>query len=85
MHRTCQRCAKPTPADALRPVAPFFRWLAALSLGAVHAGWWLWEELSNVYCQRCRRWLSALCVVLAGLVLAGVVAAFRWAHRRGFL
>ena len=81
----CGRCGLKTPSEESRPVARGFRWIAGLSLGAVHAGWWIWEELSQPYCRRCRRWLSFLCVVLGGLVLSLALLALRWALRHGLL
>lgn len=79
----CQRCGKALARGEGGPVPKLFRLMAAMSLAAVHAGMWLWEEMSGDFCGRCRKWLAFLCVVLAGMVLAGVAAGLRWALRQG--
>lgn len=81
----CHRCGCPLAPGAGAPVARAFRLAAALALGAVHAGMWLWTDLANPYCRRCRRWLSFLSAGLAMGALVGAVAGFRWAFRRGIL
>lgn len=81
----CHRCRRPLVPGTGRPVALFFRLAAALSLGAVHAGMWLWTDLNNPYCRSCRRWVSFLALVLASMVLGLVVAGFRWALREKLL
>ncbi len=81
----CHRCRRFLAPGAGRPVALFFRWAAALSLGAVHAGMWLWTDLNNPYCRFCRRWVSFLALVLASLALGLAGAGFRWAFREKLL
>ena len=68
-----------------RPVSTYFRVMAAFALAPVHAGMWLWEDLSQDYCVRCRRWLSFLSVVMGGLTVSLGFLAIRWAHRAGLL
>jgi hypothetical protein len=79
----CHRCDRPLSPGEGRPVGWSFKMLAGLSLGAVHAGMWLWEELSRDYCSRCRKWLSFLSVVLAALVVCLAFIGFRWALEQG--
>jgi hypothetical protein len=62
----------------------YFRLAATFALAPVHAGVWLWEELSQDYCRRCRRWLSFLSVVMAAFTLTGAFFAFRWVYRQKF-
>jgi hypothetical protein len=60
-----------------------FRLMAGFSLAPVHAGMWLWEDLSRDYCVPCRRWLSCLSVLLAATVLSLAALGFRWAKKSG--
>ncbi len=60
-----------------------FRVMATGALTPVHAGMWLWEDLSRDYCVRCRRWLSFLSVVMAAITLSLAYAGFRWARKQG--
>lgn len=81
----CHRCRRALGPGEGRPVALLFRLMAGLALGAVHAGMWLWEDLSREYCGRCRKWLSFLSVVLASMALGGLILGLRWARAKGIL
>lgn len=84
---TCQRCGRTfAPADGSRGSVPFaVRILAAFAVAALHAGAFVWDELSRPYCPRCRKVLSALALIVAALILAAASAAFRWALAQGYL
>jgi hypothetical protein len=82
---TCHRCRRSLRPGEGKPLKLFFRLAAALSLGPVHAGMWLWEDLARDYCRRCRRWLSFLSVLLGVLVLTLAVIGFRWGRRTGII
>ncbi|HMU74447.1 MAG TPA: hypothetical protein PKZ00_02815 [Elusimicrobiota bacterium] len=81
----CHRCRRPLASGEGRPVALFYRLAAALSLGPVHAGMWLWTDLNNPHCRSCRRWVSFLALVLATMALALAGWGFRWAFREKLL
>jgi hypothetical protein len=79
----CHRCARALAAGEGGPVRLFFRCVAGFSLAPVHAGMWLWEDLSRDHCPPCRRWLSFLSLVLGFLVLGLALWGLRWARRVG--
>lgn len=80
---SCHRCRRDLKPGEGRPVKLFYRLVAGLSLGPVHAGMWLWEDLSRDYCVRCRRWLSFLSLLLGTMALTLAILGFRWARRAG--
>lgn len=81
---TCFRCKK-VLTEPPQPMAPVFKLIASLSLAPLHGGLWAMEEFSKEYCDRCRKRLSALSVLLALLVLLIAGMVLKWVLGKGFL
>lgn len=73
----CHRCKKLLSSKNERRIPVFFKFLAGLALGPVHAGMWIWEDLSQPYCAPCQIWISILTVLLASIVLGVIVLVFK--------
>lgn len=75
---TCERCNRLISSGEDRRVPKWVVILGSLSMAFAHGGLWAYEELSKVYCRRCRAIVVSEVLFFVALALSVVGVAVVW-------